>query len=119
MMETEKRMMKCGCAENARDMEGNPVCCIHDCREVEEVKPDLTGRMARCCKVVPSKWNLPFFEYRGPGSDIGKRSCKHCSYYERAHTEEIRKRNKHVCSNFEPKGEFEFDSYYCGCHGWD
>lgn len=28
-------------------------------------------------------------------------------------------RNTHQCKTFEPHGPYEFDSYYCGCRGWD
>lgn len=79
---------------------------------------NLKGRMAKCydgCALVPSHAGLPFFEFRGEGSEQAKITCKNCPYYETAHG----KGHSHVCNNFIPRGAFEFDSFYCGCRGWD
>lgn len=85
---------------------------------------DLTDRQARCpyCKkLAPSDEALPFFMYCGPGSD----NCDHCAYTERAHEPEVRGRphlaktklaDGHAYSNAIGR---EFDSFYCGCRGWD
>lgn len=107
-----KPLMKCGCAaQGVCNAKGGvkydppiPCCVIHDCIEMAEVVPDLTGRIAKChyksCKVnlerkrdthygkldesgrsfAPSSLDLPFFEY---------------------------------------KPTKEFDEYFCGCMGWD
>lgn len=78
-----EELMKCGHVSMARDDKGNPYCLICDCKEVEDSKPNLEGRMAHCTEcasVTNSKWSLPFFGYN------------------------------------EDK---DYDSYYCGCHGWD
>jgi hypothetical protein len=76
-------------------------------------------RMAKCsygCSpVVPSHEGLPFFEFKGEGSRKAEIQCKNCPYYETAHGKD----HKQVCYNFVPHGAFEFDSYYCGCCGWD
>jgi len=75
-------------------------------------------RMAKCaygCSPIPSHEGLPFFKFRGEGSEEGKNSCKNCPYHKTAHG----KGHKQVCDNFEPREVFEFDEYYCGCHGWD
>ncbi len=82
-------------------------------------------RHARChCgKTRPSseREHLPFFEERGPGSQTSKMRCRNCTYNIAAHTPETMKRNRSlICTNFEPLTEgLEFDSYYCGCRGWD
>lgn len=85
-------LMKCGHVAQAKDGKGNPCCAI-----CAGINPDgmivdrecsgtdgLEGRTARCGygahADVPSKWELPFFEYRP---------------------------------------DKPFDSYYCGCKGWD
>lgn len=75
-------------------------------------------RMAKCaygCNPVPSHQGLPFFEFKGEDSKEAKIVCKNCRYYDVAHG----KGHKQVCENFVPHGTFEFDSYYCGCRGWD
>lgn len=59
-------LMKCGHTANA-ESNGKPCCVICDCFEIDENKPDLTGRKARCSycgKQVDSNFNLPFFEYK-------------------------------------------------------
>ena len=78
----------------------------------------LTGRMAKCsygCSIVPSHEGLPFFTFKGEGSEDAQRCCKNCPYHNVAHG----KGHGDVCNNFEPKGAFEFDQFYCGCRGWD
>lgn len=59
-------MMKCGHTANAVDQHGNPVCIICMCTEIQEEKPSLEGRMAKCSdcgNITTSDWNLPFFKY--------------------------------------------------------
>lgn len=83
----------------------------------------LEGRQAKCpyCKTpAPSSNDLPFFEYRGEGSRDAMIGCKNCGYYAVAHTSPLpRHLAGHVCGKFEPQGGMQFDSYYCGCKGWD
>lgn len=84
-------------------------------------QPDLTGRTARCScgRTEPSSPKLPFFVYRGPGSEQATRSCKNCGYYDTAHTPEVMANNKGLkCTNFEARGDWGTDSYYCGHSGW-
>ena len=102
----------------------------------------LTGRTARCAygcgSTRPSDdpRGLAFFEYRGPGSKDATERCK-CGFFKCAHEVEYKQRislpfelkspfgrRKTVvedgkCQGFEPRGAAEFDSYYCGCRGWD
>jgi hypothetical protein len=83
---------------------------------------NLTGRKARCpqCRTVKdSNLDLPFLEFRGIGSKAALNQCKNCGFYKVAHKPETRKGNNLICAHFEPKGAFEFDSFYCGCRGWD
>jgi len=116
-------MMTCGHTANAT-CEGKPACVICSCFEVADFWPDLTGRQAKChdCgKTVPSAFTLAFFEYRGEGSERATKMCK-CGYSLAAHSpfnriNAILKEDK--CSGFEAHGAYEFDSYYCGCRGWD
>ncbi len=119
-----------------------PACVIHDCIEVAPSPPDLTGRRARCvyfgphrrpprhfecnytkqtgctrqqCRCeLPSDVALPFFEYRGPGSENATRRCR-CGYFDIAHEKPGR---RDACGTFEPVGD-SFDHFYCGCKGWD
>ena len=69
----------------------------------------------QCGKVVPSKESLPFFESKDAGSRLATIQCKHCVYHDAAHN----KGHKLVCDNFTPHGAFQYDSFYCGCNGWD
>jgi hypothetical protein len=84
---------------------------------------DLTGRVAKCsCGMTrTSDPDLAFFEYRGADSKCASNTCKHCRYYDVAHTDEVRAKNPggRICSNFEPIGPYEWDIFYCGCRGWD
>ena len=83
---------------------------------------NLANRLARCqCgKTEPSDEGLAFFKYRGPGSEHAKNTCAKCGYFYIAHSHDIRNGNKLICESFKtnPNGH-EFDSYYCGCRGWD
>jgi hypothetical protein len=127
-------MMKCGHVAQGYLEENDlsiPICVICDCTEQVE-KPSLEGRMARCTcmKKVPSKWSLAFFEYRGPGSKFDTESCNVCGYNRDIHPSEggdglytNGKPIQYLCENngkgmFTP-GPHEYDSYYCGCNGWD
>ncbi len=123
-------MMKCGHAANASH-QGEPACviCWPDprSREVDDQGPDLTGRTARCsywkggCKSQqPSSTDLAFFEYRGPGSDYAERTCKNCGAAEAPHDPGHRyHKNMNCKKGFEPNGDPGFDTYYCGCMGWN
>lgn len=100
-----------------------PVCAICDCFKIAE-EPDLTGRMATCyCgskSLRPSSTDLAFFEYRGPGSPHATNICK-CGYTKKAHEKD---HVQTVCKKlheqgFTPRGPHKYDSYYCGCRGWD
>ena len=92
--------------------------------------PDLEERQAICCtkeSIRPSKDHdkLAFFEFRGEGSKAAITICKHCRYALIAHQRkqlvenEGKAQYKCVCDHFEPQGPLEYDSYYCGCRGWD
>lgn len=83
---------------------------------------ELTGRQARCTcrRLEPSSRDLAFFEFCGEGSERATKTCKNCHYHAVAHTAAVMAKNDALkCTNFEPHGPFEFDSYYCGCRGWD
>ena len=123
-----KPMMECGHAANATDGDGKPCCVIcagiHARSSTPVAAPDLTGRSARCTcgRTVPSSTDLAFFEFRGEGSKAAKETCAKCHYNIVAHPP----RNPKPYAGapfehcvFEPKGAWEFDSYYCGCRGWD
>lgn len=122
-------MMQCGHAANAT-CEGKPCCAIctgsPGATLVAET-PNLEGRQARCSycnSTQPSSTKLAFFEYRGPGSQSASQSCK-CGYHWAAHVHDPRRVvptsvvERGECSGFQSKGGSEYDSYYCGCRGWD
>jgi hypothetical protein len=123
-------LMECGCAgsalhNNAHDglESGHPSCVVHVPAKAacNPVRPfSLEGRFAKCgphCTVAPSNTSLAFFEYLGPGSPSSRQNCAQCGYFDSAHNKMPRSGN--VCLTFRPHGPYEFDRYYCGCHGWD
>lgn len=105
------------------------ICVLLDPGATVQVEaPDLTTRTARChCgRIEPSSksadGSLAFFEYRGLGSRLATEQCK-CGYYEIAHKYESGRVSPEPidckAGGFAPHGPHEFDSYYCGCDGWD
>ena len=82
---------------------------------------DLTGRVAKCScgKTEASSSRLAFFQSLGDGSREATHGCSNCGYFDVAHTNEVRSRNPHICSDFQPKGDVGHDRYYCGHSGWD
>lgn len=116
-------LMECGHTATSKFNDG-PVCVICfgiDTRstKVAASRPVLEGRRAICGDhaIVPSSYDLAFFEYRGPESRLAKEKCKNCMYLKVAHLLED-KTIRH-CNNFEEHGPWEYDGYYDGCHGWD
>jgi hypothetical protein len=92
----------------------------------------LRDREARCTcgQTRPStdaiQGRLAFFEFRGEGSRSATEQCQHCGYAVVAHGPDapVWKSGKtavetHGCPGFEPKGDWGYDTYYCGCRGWD
>lgn len=130
--EAMKPMLSCGHAANATDGHGKPSCalCAGLLTSTPIAAPNLDGRLARCaCKrTVPSTLDgsLAFFEFRGEGSRAATDTCGICGYAERAHDPERTLNHLHQsvvqlgkCTGFVARGAFEYDSYYCGCRGWD
>jgi hypothetical protein len=113
--------------------EAHGVTAFEDIQELAKAYLELqklAGREARCTcgQTAPSTkaldGYLAFFKYRGEGSRAATDSCKHCGYAEIAHTQEDTKQRMNVvtrgkCPGFEPKGDWGYDTYYCGCRGWD
>lgn len=69
---------------------------------------------------------LAFFEDRGPGSAFSRDTCRICRCKPVAHLPSVRPTRTGFPSvigvphAFEPLTEgIEFDSFYCGCRGWD
>lgn len=117
-------MMKCGHAANGINTKTGTPCCVicvglDPGAEIIAESPNLAGRKAKCgdCdRVVDSNESLAFFEYKGEGSRRALEICT-CGYSKTAH--EITNVENGSCSNFTPHGAYEYDSYYCGCRGWD
>jgi hypothetical protein len=88
--------------------------------------PNLEGRFANCGYPghgkMPSSTDLAFFDYRGPGSAWATLHCK-CGYHLVAHKHNPDRVSpdpiKCRFGGFVERGPAEFDSYYCGCRGWD
>lgn len=84
-----------------------------------------TSRLAKCLcgDTRPSSRELAFFEDQSAGSRMATISCKICNYHDVAHDQPIpenaRARRPFHGHEFVPRGEFEFDRFYCGCRGWD
>lgn len=123
-------LMKCGCRAQAV-YQAAPICVVHMCKDIEQNIPDFSDRKSKCgyCNnIQPSDISLPFFEYKGPGCEQSESICKNCGYHRIAHKGQPGS-DKHLatlvnkegvnCSRFEEHGPWEFDSFYCGCRGWD
>lgn len=121
-------MMACGHAANATcsaDGKGNvfdppiPSCAICMCTQTA-VLPDTEGRMMRCsyfrtCGTEgPSNPNAAFWS----SGERERRLCAvpRCGYSIEAHLPEHPHRVRH---EFKPRDAAPFDSFYCGCMGWD
>lgn len=125
-------MMKCGCAAAGMRTatagvkhDPIPACITHDCVELADAEPDLTGRIAECAYLPkhhadkPSSKELAFFEWRGSGSRNATTMCK-CGYSNIAHEGGTNHRKEFRCKagGFTPVGDLP-DKYYCGCMGWN
>ena len=123
---SEPVMMQCGhVAQGINLKTKKPVCVI--CAGIDpgaEIpmdivdEPDLTDRWAKCddCgQVRKSTFELPFFNYKGPGSPWATKMCK-CGIIEKAHDG---RRLWTRCTEFKARGPAQYDNYYCGCRGWD
>ena len=95
-------------------------------RPVDITRDMLEGREARCphCKKTQPSVDfarLACFEYRGPGNG---RYCDRCSWAPTVHEDPDVQRRPHVARSWfaheftDAEGR-QFDSYYCGCRGWD
>lgn len=87
----------------------------------------LAGRQARCdcgrtCPsdgTAPGYTEIPFFQYWGPGSEKAERQCASCGKYEVAHGPAAPHGGRYACAEWRQRQPDEFDSFYCGCRGWD
>lgn len=81
-------------------------------------------RLAKCgCGVeAPSSYKLPFFKSHAEGTGEAEDICK-CGYHRVAHEYDASRVSKEpiVCrvGGFAKRGDRGFDSFYCGCRGWD
>lgn len=109
-----KPMMKCGHAANTTTKVNDVTvpCCVicfphrPDAIEIQEMLPDLTGRMASCY-------------YRG--------SCKerHARYRDTIYGNFDEKTGHAFAPSstdlpfFKHRPDQQYDYYFCGCFGWD
>jgi len=89
----------------------------------EQIALLLGDRQAKCfCgATAPShKSRLAFFQYLGEGSRNATERCA-CGYSEVVHhpINAVTGRAGITDHAFEPVGAEEYDSFYCGCRGWD
>jgi len=123
-------MMKCGHESNSTFNGGYPGCAIcagttPDALIIEGKPLDLTNREARChCGITRPSYppeRLAFFEYRGEGSRSAS-ICKVCGCVLEAHTLDAKWPELRKCTEdntYQPRGDIGYDSFYCGCDGWD
>lgn len=83
----------------------------------------MSDRQARCqCgHTQPSADadRLAFFEFRGEGSKHATTLC-HCGYALAAHDKpHVAAHHAKTRKEPAPRGPHEYDSFYCGCRGWD
>ena len=132
-------LMQCGHTAQGT-MDSKPVCvvCWPSVYAITvATKPSLEGRFATCTynnsndqfpekhknEPIPSSYDLAFFEFRGEGSRTALTICT-CGYSINAprHGDSWRKYDPIKDGEFHEfvsRGPFEFDTYYCGCRGWD
>lgn len=83
----------------------------------------LMNRKAKCShcgKIVQSNTTLQFFIYRGENSSESNQICKNCGYHVDAHNlNNLLYLQNIVCNDFQKHGPWEYDSFYCGCNGFD
>ena len=132
-----KPIMKCSHVANSTS-NGRPACVICSCFEIDDKPPSLDGRIAKCScgNTRESSPSLAFFEFQGEGSDWAMGHCAVCGYAPRAHDTNvahmarIEKGGRTRYENFMEKnggvhefrprgGDRGYDTYYCGCRGWD
>src|SRR3972149_9892192 len=132
-----KPMMACGHAQigthtnNHDDLGPDHPSCIICSTCVIVPQPDLMDRTAICLDLIkgnhkprPSSNGLAFFEYRGPGSRFTLESCV-CGMSRNIHADQPDipeynvKYDRIVRHEFRARTPAEYDSYYCGCRGWD
>jgi hypothetical protein len=118
---TDTPMMKCGHSSNfigtypladGGRSESSPACAICSCFEVDESPPSLEGRLARC------------FYYGRPVNE-GLRDKGGCDT--RASSRGSDDDRRCVCEKqssselwfFERKDNADYDTFYCGCWGYD
>lgn len=123
----DKLMMACGHTDNAKAKRPDgdiPACVICGTTQVADGLPNLEGREAQCScgRKTASTMNLAFFEFRGEGSTRSLTTCADCGSAEVLHREfnpVTQRPGTKLDHKFVPRGAFEFDSFYCGCYGWD
>ena len=81
--------MKCGHKAVGEDEEGKPVCPMCLCWEVAPNVPELAGRKAKC-------------RYCGRWMDVCGSNGEFAGL-----------------PFFKHESDMEYDTYYCGCMGWD
>lgn len=83
----------------------------------------LEGRTAQCsCGATSnSSTSLPFFEFRGEGSENATKLCGACGFHVDVHNPINPSTGRPGITNhaFQPKGDVGTDKFYCGCYGWD
>ena len=81
-------------------------------------------RMARCrCGYIrPSSERAKLFGFTDRSLASEQKYCRHCGKYEVAHYPGCSQAqpDQYERHQFEPREEAaEFDTFYCGCDGWD
>ncbi len=107
--------MACGCAAQMINIEdGSPYCFTHDCNEVADEEPDLSGRTARCsiCDCIETNASACKRSRAAGGIEAcygvvpeGKRRSEAPSSLD--------------LPFFEHRPNEEYDRFFCGCMGWN
>ena len=113
---TERVMMKCGCvAQGTCSASGGekfdppiPSCVIHNCLEVEDKKPDLTGRISKC------NYRHKRIDENGIGYNYSARNGRDLSGDYKAEAP-----SSFDLPFFKHQPDKPHDEHYCGCFGWD
>jgi hypothetical protein len=90
----------------------------------EHGAPPPRQARCRCGSIRPSSERATLFGFTdmSRSSDWSQKSCRHCGKHEVAHHPGCSQAQpeSYERHQFEPRDEgAEFDSFYCGCGGWD
>lgn len=91
---------------------------------MSELLENRIAKCTNCSNTEPSSKKLAHFAYRGVGSTYALDNCALCPWLLSVHDGSSNGSNASAFEeasthDFESIGASEFDSFYCGCNGWN